>query len=108
MVLIKNTLINRIESPEINSGIQLRTTKESKLHNGNRTVSSINGLPGGSDSEASACNAGYLGSNPGSGRSPRERNGYPLLYSCLGNSMDRGAWWAAIHGTEKSQMRLIT
>ena len=46
---------------------------------------------------------------PGSGRSPGERNDNPLQYSCLGNlekSMDRGAWWAAIHGVTKSQTRL--
>ena len=40
----------------------------------------------------SACKAGDLGSTPGSGRSPGERNGYPLQYSYLGNLMDRGAW----------------
>ena len=34
--------------------------------------------------------------------SSREGNGYPLQYSCLENSMDRGAWWAAIHGVAKS------
>ena len=43
---------------------------------------------GGSDSKASACNAGGLGSIPGSGRSPGEGNGNPLQYSCLENSMD--------------------
>ena len=40
----------------------------------------------------SACNSGDLGSIPGSGRSPGEGNGYPLQYSCLENSMDRGPW----------------
>ena len=43
---------------------------------------------GGSDGKASACNVGDLGSIPGSGRSPGERNGNPLQYSCLENSMD--------------------
>ena len=38
---------------------------------------------------------------PGSGKSPGEVNGYPLLYSCLENSMDRGAWWTTVHGVEK-------
>ena len=60
------------------------------------------GIPGGSDDKASACNAGVLGSIPGSGRSPREGNGYPLQYSCLENSMDRRAWQAAIYGVTKS------
>ena len=50
------------------------------------------GFPGGSDSKASAYNAGDLGSIPGSGRSPGEGNGNPLQYSCLENSMDGGAW----------------
>ena len=42
--------------------------------------------------KASACNAGDPGSIPGSGRSPGEENGNPFQYSCLGDSMDRGAW----------------
>ena len=46
------------------------------------------GFPGGSDCKVSACNAGDLGSIPGSGRSPEEGNGSPLQYSCLENSMD--------------------
>ena len=49
-------------------------------------------LPGGSDSKASACNAGDPSSIPGSGRSPGEGNGNPLQYSCLENSMGGGAW----------------
>ena len=52
------------------------------------------GFPGGSDGKESACNAGDLGSTPGLERSPGEGNGNTLLYSCLENSMDRGAWWA--------------
>ena len=63
-------------------------------------------LPGGSDSKASACNAGDLGSIPGSGRSPGEENGNPLQYSCLENSMGRGAWWATFLGISKSLTRL--
>ena len=46
-------------------------------------------FPGGSDGKASAYNAGYLGSVPGSGRSPGEGNGNPLQYSCLENPMDQ-------------------
>ena len=57
----------------------------------------------GSDGKESTCNAGDLGSIPGSGRSPGEGNGSPLQYSCLENSMDRGPWWATVHGIEKSQ-----
>ena len=50
------------------------------------------GFPGGSDGEVSACNAGDLGSIPGSGRFPGEGNGNPLQHSCLENPMDGGAW----------------
>ena len=64
------------------------------------------GFPGGSDSKESACNAGGLSSIPGSGRSPREGNGNPLQYSCLENPMDRGAWWATIHGITKGWTQL--
>ena len=49
------------------------------------------GFLGGSDSKESACNAGDLGSITGSGRSPGEENGYPLQYSFVENSIDRGA-----------------
>ena len=45
---------------------------------------------------------------PKSGRSTGEGNGNPLQYSCLENPMDRGAWWAAVHGVEKSQVHLST
>ena len=51
-------------------------------------------FPGGSDDKASVYNAGDPGSIPGSGRSSGEGNGNPLQYFCLGNFMDRGAWWA--------------
>ena len=59
-------------------------------------------LPGGSEVKVSACNAGDLGSIPGSGRSPGEGNGNPLQYSCLENPMGRGAWWATVHGVAES------
>ena len=48
-----------------------------------------------------ACQAGDMGSIPGSGGSPREGNGNPLQYSCLGNPMDRGDWQATVHGVTK-------
>ena len=50
-----------------------------------------------------SANAGDPGSIPGSGRSPGERNGNPLQYSCLRNAMDREAWWTRVHGVTKSQ-----
>ena len=52
---------------------------------------------------ASAGDARDTGSVPGSGRSPGIGNGNPLQYSCLENSMDRGAWWATVHGAAESR-----
>ena len=62
----------------------------------------LSGFPSGSEGKASACNAGDLGSIPGSGISPGRGNGNPLQYSCLENSMDREAWLAAVHGSQES------
>ena len=70
------------------------------------TLSTVLSGTGGSDDKESASNSGDLGSNPGLGRSPGEGNGYPLLYSGLENSTDRGAWWATVHGVAKSQTQL--
>ena len=61
---------------------------------------------GSSEGKASACNAGDLGSIPELGRTLGEGNGNPLQYSCLENPMDRGAWWATVHGVAKSQTQL--
>ena len=55
---------------------------------------------------ANAGDSGDVGSIPGSGRSPGGGNDNPLQYSCLGNPMDRGAWWAAFHGATKSWTQL--
>ena len=60
------------------------------------------GFPGDSVVKNPPANAGDMGSIPGLGRSPREGNGNPLQYSCLGNPMDRGARWATVHGVIKS------
>ena len=62
-------------------------------------------FPGGSAGKESACTAGDPGLIPGWGRSLGEGNGYPLQYSCLKNSMDRGASKAAVHGVAKSQTK---
>ena len=66
----------------------------------------MEGFLGGSDGKESSWNAGDPGSVPGSGRSPGEGNGNLLWNSCLENPMDRGAWWATVHGVAKSQTRL--
>ena len=62
------------------------------------------GFPGVSDGKESSHNGGDSGSIPGLGRSPGEGNGYTLQYSCLKNSMDRGAWQATVHGIAESDM----
>ena len=86
--------------------------KYSKNNNNNETILVViyfllpMCFPCGSDGKESACNVGDPGSIPGSGRSPGEGNGDPLQCSDLENSMDRGAWWATVHGVAKSQTLL--
>ena len=60
------------------------------------------GFPGGSVVKNPPADTGDADSIPGSGRSPGERNGNPLQYSCLKNPMDREAWWATVHGVARS------
>ena len=71
-----------------------------------RSLTTGVGFRGGSDGNESACYAGDPGLIPGLGRLPGEGNGNALQYSCLENSMDRGAWWATVPGVIKSQTRL--
>ena len=59
--------------------------------------------PSGSDGKESARNAGNLGSIPGLGRCPGGGHGNLLQHFCLENPMERGAWWATVHGVTKSQ-----
>ena len=59
------------------------------------------GFPGGSVVKNLSANAGNVGLIPGLGRSPGEGNSNPLQYFCLENPMDRGAWWATVHGGHK-------
>ena len=65
-------------------------------------------FPGGSLIKILHPIVGDTGSVPGLGRSPGDGNGSPLQYSCLENPMDKGAWWATVHGVTKSQARLST
>ena len=65
-------------------------------------------IHGGSDGKESACNSGDLGSVPGSARSLDEGNGNPLQYSCLENSMDRGAWWLQSMGSQRVRHDRVT
>ena len=64
------------------------------------------GFPSGSNDKESVCNARDQSSIPGSGRSPGGGNDNPCQYSCLENSMDRGAWQATVHGITKTQAQL--
>ena len=64
-------------------------------------TSSMGFLGGSSVVKNLPANAGDMGLIPGLGRSPGEGNGNPLQYSCLENSIDRGAWWATVHGVTK-------
>ena len=66
---------------------------------------SFTGFPGGSDSKESASQCRRPGFSPCWGRSPGKGDGYPLQYSCLENSTDRGVWWATVHGVANSQTR---
>ena len=70
-------------------------------------LASLSGMATHSDIlEESTCHVVDLGWIPGLGRSPEEENSYPLQYSCLENSIHRGAWQAAIHGVKKISTRL--
>ena len=64
------------------------------------------GFPGSSVVKTPSANAGEVGLISGLGRSTGDGNGNPLQYSCLENSMDRGAWQATVHGITKSKTRL--
>ena len=62
---------------------------------------SESGFPGGSDGKYGKESAKRPGFDPWVGKSPGEENGNPLQYSCLENPMDRGTWWAIVHGVTK-------
>jgi hypothetical protein len=66
----------------------------------------LGAFPGSSVVKKLPANAGDVGSIPELGRSPKEEDGNPLQYSCLGNTMDREAWWALVYGVAKSWTRL--
>ena len=74
----------------------------------NTSSSYLEGFPGGSVAKKLSANAGDAGSISGWERSPGEGNGYPLQYSCLGNPMDRGGWWAIVHGVARVGHDLAT
>ena len=63
-------------------------------------------LPGGPDGKESVCNTGDMGLIPVLGRSSGEGNSYPLQYSCLENSLDKGSWWDTSNGVTKNRTQL--
>ena len=90
---------------KLNQAIK-NTSCPNMIYSKNVYIKAVWGFPWGLDDKESACNAGDPCSIPGLGRSPGEGNGNPLQFSSLENSIDRGAWWATVHGIEKSQTQL--
>ena len=109
--------------------LNLSLTKKKRQFNEQRIVFSTNGagksrhshaknelnvdiilfcFSGGSEDKVSAYNAGDPSLIPGSGRSPGEGNGNRFQYSCLGNPIDGGAWWAPVHGMAKELNTTVT
>ena len=82
-----------------NQGIQIWQSGKGRLEDDDEARI----LNGGSDSKASVYNVGDPGSTPGLGRSSGKGNGTPLQYSCLENPVDRGAWWATVHGVTRGR-----
>ena len=95
LIVIKNLFLYRDHCPYF-----LKSSKNIA------SVFCILGFSGDSAVQNLPTNAGDVGLIPGSGRSPGEGNGNPLQYSCLENPMDRGAWWAILHGVRESQTQL--
>ena len=92
------------DGESVREGVQ--PLQEQKSENPKGYILMEKGFLGGSgikDLPANAGDKGDVGLIPGLGRSPGEGYGNPLQYSCLGNSMDRGTWWAIVHGVTKSR-----
>ena len=100
-----NLDFKKAEEPEIKFPTSVGSQKKAREFQKNLYSYFIGGFNGGRDAKESACNAGDPGSIPGLGRSPGGRNGNPLQYGCLENSMGRRAWQAldGLHGIAKSQ-----
>ena len=84
----------------------MKRRQEKEKHMGGILVTL--GFPGGSVVKNLPAKAGNVSSIPGSGRYPGGENGNPLQDSCLENSVNRGAWWARVHGVTKSRTQLST
>ena len=68
------------------------------------TQDRVKGAPGGTRVKNPPANSGDTGLIPWQGRSPEEGNDNSLWYSCLGNPMDKGVWWATVHGVAELDM----
>ena len=77
-------------------------------YNISESVVGSNGFSGGSEVKNLFANAGDVGLIPGSGRCPGGGHGKPLQHSCLGNPMNRGAWWATAYGSQRVELNLST
>ena len=95
-LITNQTVVSILSSSKKNK--QSRKINTSELKNLVR-----NSLPWWLRDKESTCNAGDAGWIPGWWRSPGEGNDHPLQYSCLDNSVDKGAWRAAVHGVSSKQ-----
>ena len=92
--------IHKFPNPHYSSATLKSLTQKAE----NQILGHYDSFPGGSDGKESTCNAEDPGSIPELERSPGEGNGYPLQYSCLEDTMDRGAWRATVHGVPKNRI----
>ena len=97
-LLIKVHIVEAMVFPVVMYGCESWTIKKAECQ---RIDAFASWCCGGSDGKELACKVGDLGSIPGLGRSPGGGHGNPLQYSCLENSMDRGAWQATVYGVLK-------
>ena len=96
--------VSQSEAPSISSSSRSIRKLQQSLHGRIPGGYDTDGLLGGSVVKNPPANSGDtrdVSLIPELGRSPGEGNGNPLKYSCLGNPMDRGAWWAIAHGVAK-------
>ena len=96
---LENSMDKEASQATVHGVTKSQTQLSTHAHTGYRMKE---GFFGGSDGKESACNVGDPDSILRRGRFPGEGNGYPLQYSCLENSMNRGGWWATVHGVTKS------
>ena len=103
------SLLMKVKEESEKAGLKLNIQNTKIMASGPMTSWQIEGnFPGSSVGKESACNAGDPRSISGLGRSPGEGNGNPFHCSCLGSPMDRGAWWATVHGVARVERDLVT